>query len=83
MLRGSSSSASSYYDIHAVLAEEEKSAVVFNTPVFELGFLDNGGGERDLEEGAKTELPIWLGLSLAQKDFARRSCRSCSRAVIS
>jgi len=58
-----------YYDVHSVLAEDEKAQVHFNTDVYQLGFLDNGAGRRDIAQGSKVELPIWLGLALGAGNF--------------
>ena len=72
------SSASSYYDVRAILAEEERVPVRFNTGVAGLGRqLNPSASDEDLAEGSSVELPLWLVPHLATRNMLRVKLRKC------
>lgn len=58
-----------YFDIDAILVEDERVPCVFNTSAFNLGHLDPGKGDKDLQEGSRIPLPLWMGGHLARKNY--------------
>ncbi|XP_039274268.1 DNA replication complex GINS protein PSF3-like [Styela clava] len=53
-----------YFSIDDILMSSEKVPCSFLLPVFGLGFLDPGSGKKDITEGTKMDLPLWLASSL-------------------
>lgn len=62
-------SASSYYDLNAILTDSQKIPCTFELTVPSLGYLSGNVGE-DIKAGAKLELPLWLGEMLAVNRIA-------------
>ncbi|KAM0716759.1 hypothetical protein Q7P37_008204 [Cladosporium fusiforme] len=60
---------SSYYDLNAILTDSQKVPCTFELTVPGLGYLSGNAGE-DVKEGAKLELPLWLGEMLAVNRIA-------------
>lgn len=60
---------SAYYDLDDILAEETKIPCVFAIDGHGLGFLDERAGARDIEAGAKVELPFWMCQALATREM--------------
>eukprot|EP00741_Cyanophora_paradoxa_P021636 tig00000241_g20883.t1 len=74
-----------YYDVDAILSEEERFPVVTSNEGRNLGHLDTADpySRKHLPVGAKLELPLWLGLAMATKNhisfatpksFSQRTC---------
>lgn len=59
----------SYYDINAVLAEEERIPCELQTDIIKLGHLDKMRDDTNLQRGAKLLLPIWLAKELKVSPF--------------
>ena len=73
---------SDYWNIDDILAEEDPVPVVFKTDAKNLAHLEgvaggapgkkkigNGGVGSTLKSGTKVEIPMWLGIALAQRDI--------------
>lgn len=56
-----------YFDLDAILVEDERVPVTFRVGAHRLGHLDPAAGTRDLSDGAQLELPHWLASALALK----------------
>ncbi|KAK9768103.1 DNA replication protein [Basidiobolus ranarum] len=82
-----------YYDIDAILAEQQRLPLIFKIHAEGLGYLD-GSEEPDLPENTRIELPFWLVKQLAQHrewfeveipkcygSKVRSSLRACSTNV--
>ncbi|PMD35031.1 putative GINS complex subunit Psf3 [Hyaloscypha variabilis F] len=54
----------SYYDIDAILTDNQKVPCTFNLTLPQLGYLDSTPG-RPLPSGTKVDLPLWLAERLA------------------
>ncbi|PMD62087.1 GINS complex, Psf3 component [Hyaloscypha bicolor E] len=54
----------SYYDIDAILTDNQKVPCTFNLTLPHLGYLDSAPG-RPLPSGTKVDLPLWLAERLA------------------
>ncbi|KAF2674378.1 DNA replication complex GINS protein-like protein psf3 [Microthyrium microscopicum] len=54
----------SYYDVDAILTDAQKVPCTFEITVPGLGYLEGNPGN-DIKQGAKLELPLWLGEMLA------------------
>ena len=69
------SSASSYYDIDAILAEEELVPSHTNLDFSLLAALDpdhsSNGGDNFLPENTRIKVPLWLAKSWAMKNYVR------------
>lgn len=61
--------ADQYYDIDAILAEEEATPVQFRIEACKLGYLDPGSVDDDMHAGSEVELALWLARVLAQTDM--------------
>ena len=68
---------SSYYDIDAILAEEERTPVVFNVDGLNLGYLDHETTDEDITEGTKLELPFWMAESLSARKYTSVDTPKC------
>ena len=66
-----------YYDVEAILREEERVPVVFRCAAHKLGHIDPSCGERDLPAGTRAELPHWVVRSLAQKQMVDVAAPRC------
>ena len=53
-----------YFSIDDILMSSEKVPCRFELPVHGLGFLDAGIGKKDLSEGTKMDLPLWMAIAL-------------------
>ena len=70
--------AARYYDVRAILAEEERVPVRFNTGVRGLGRqLNPSASDENLAEGSGVELPMWLVPHLATRNMLRVKLRKC------
>ncbi|KAK7696620.1 hypothetical protein QCA50_001278 [Cerrena zonata] len=58
-----------YYDIEAILAENQKIQCTFKVTVPDMGHLD-GGSERDIKPASKVNIPIWMAYILIYSDYA-------------
>lgn len=58
-----------YFDVDAILRDEERVPVEFNTQAHNLGYLDPASDSPDLEPGAALELPLWLAAVLANRNI--------------
>lgn len=56
-----------YFDVDEILGEEDRLPCVFATAVFNLGALDPSSSSKDLAEGSRVELPLWLAYELHQR----------------
>lgn len=63
--------ASKYWDIDDILAEDDNVTVIAMHKGYKLSFLDPNANktEKDLEEGTKTEIPLWLAHRLSVHKF--------------
>eukprot|EP00753_Platysulcus_tardus_P000194 PLAT10118.1.p1 GENE.PLAT10118.1~~PLAT10118.1.p1 ORF type:complete len:207 (-),score=24.14 PLAT10118.1:82-654(-) len=75
-----------YYDIDAILSEEERVPVVFNVAGSGLGYLDPASIEDNLAQGSRVELPLWLAEALLRRNMVvitlPRAFAERSRAAI-
>jgi len=55
-----------YWDIDAILAEDERITTKFAVHAVRLGFLDTSSQTEDLQNGAKVDLPLWLSKKLRE-----------------
>lgn len=55
---------SDYYDIDAIIAENERIPCKFNGHIEGIGYLEESGKE-DIKENTKLDLPVWLAGMLA------------------
>ncbi|TPX42841.1 hypothetical protein SeMB42_g04967 [Synchytrium endobioticum] len=62
------SSASDYYDIEAILADQQRVPCFFSYPVPGYGFLD-GNNDADLPPNTRVELPYWMAETLAIREW--------------
>jgi GINS complex subunit 3 len=70
-----------YFDIDAILAEEQLLPCVFQTEAVGLGFLDASGVSDDLERSSRIDLPMWLAQDLMRRNV--RPAPPCSaRATV-
>ena len=53
-----------YYNIDSILMEQENVPCEMRTDIFKLGHLDPSSHERDLKQGARLDLPLWLAEKL-------------------
>ncbi|XP_033117391.1 DNA replication complex GINS protein PSF3-like [Anneissia japonica] len=53
-----------YFNIHDILASQEKIPCVFEVPMLRLGFLDPSNESADIQPNTKMELPYWIASSL-------------------
>ncbi|TCD70497.1 DNA replication protein [Steccherinum ochraceum] len=58
-----------YYDIDAILAENQKVQCTFKVNVPDMGHLA-GGEDRDIKSGAKIQIPMWMAYILIYSDYA-------------
>ncbi|KAG7391802.1 DNA replication complex GINS protein PSF3 [Phytophthora pseudosyringae] len=58
---------SSYVNIDAILAEDERVKCTFATDALDCGYLDPSCREPDLSEGVAVDLPLWLARPLANR----------------
>eukprot|EP00899_Mesostigma_viride_P014432 jgi/Mesvir1/22990/Mv05684-RA.1 len=59
-----------YYDLDAILVEDERLPVIFRTGATSVGrALDPSCDDDDLHEGSKVELPFWMVPFLAARDM--------------
>ncbi|KAF8665751.1 hypothetical protein AX16_000199 [Volvariella volvacea WC 439] len=58
-----------YFDIEAILAENQKIQCTFKRDLPDLGHL-GGGSERDIKEGSKIPIPIWMAYTTIFSDWA-------------
>lgn len=68
---------SSYWDIDEILAEEERTPVVFMTDAHQLGYLDHETTEEDIQDGTRLELPFWLAQSLCKRNYVEVETPKC------
>ena len=68
---------SAYYDLDAILAEEERVPTTFLRGAQGLGALDSGSGGDDLQPGARVELPIWIADVLAARTLVTLEAPRC------
>lgn len=67
-----------YYNVKAILAEEERVPVRFNTGVSGLGRqLDPSTSDEDLSTGSNVELPLWIIPELAVRNMVRVKLKKC------
>lgn len=59
---------SDYYDIHEILAGEERVNCTFLTDAQECAYLDPSSLEDDIKAGSEVDLPLWLATSLIRRD---------------
>ena len=64
----SSAQMSDYYDIHEILAGEERVNCTFLTDAQECAYLDPSSLEDDIKAGSEVDLPLWLATSLIRRD---------------
>ncbi|EGC36359.1 hypothetical protein DICPUDRAFT_94329 [Dictyostelium purpureum] len=57
----------SYLNIDDILAEEQKLSCKFLYNAYNLGQLEEGSADTDIEKGTKIDLPYWLAYVLAKK----------------
>merc|ERR1711981_1461902 len=63
---------SNYYDLDAILAEEERVAAEFSIDAHGLGYLDparDATVEPDIRTGSKLDLPYWMIPPLNQRNW--------------
>ncbi|KAK9820298.1 hypothetical protein WJX72_008713 [[Myrmecia] bisecta] len=62
----------SFYDVHAILAEETMLPVSFLTGAAGLGrALDPSSDDKNLKQGSKVDIPLWMVPVLAQRNMLR------------
>ena len=66
-----------YYDVGELLAEEERVVCTFQTQAWDCGFMDPSCVERDLAQGAKLELPVWLASALGRRGDVHVEVPTC------
>lgn len=71
---------SSYYDLDAILAEEERVPTTFLSNAQDLGMLDSSSDGNDLSKGTKSELPLWLATTLADRVWVKLELPRCYQA---
>ena len=79
MLKSFDKQCSDYWNIDDILAEEELVPCTFKEDAKNLGYLDridNISNKKQIKEesgnidkGSKVDIPLWLGICLAQRDF--------------
>ena len=72
-----------YYDIEAILAEEEATPCVFKSDVHKLGYLDSGSVEEDVRVAARARAPRAQLSGRADRrctPVSKSNCRCGSRA---
>ncbi|GBG25839.1 DNA replication complex GINS protein PSF3 [Hondaea fermentalgiana] len=69
--------ASAYYDLDAILAEEERVPTTFLSDAQDLGILDSSSDNDDLSRGTKAELPLWLATTLAERIWVKLELPRC------
>ncbi|XP_068233947.1 DNA replication complex GINS protein PSF3-like [Palaemon carinicauda] len=55
----------SYFSVSDILSTQDRVPCKFEVPVYGLGFLDPSGGNKDIEQGTKLDLPCWLARALS------------------
>ena len=60
----------SYFDLDAILADEELIPAVFLTDVVGLGCLNASSVDDDIPAETRLELPLWLGRDLAVRNVS-------------
>mmetsp|Transcript_17413 Transcript_17413/g.38052 ORF Transcript_17413/g.38052 Transcript_17413/m.38052 type:complete len:184 (+) Transcript_17413:3-554(+) len=68
---------SDYFDLDAVLGEEERLPTTLITDAYKLGFMDSAALDDDLEQGTMVELPVWLAKELGKGGFADVAAPKC------
>ncbi len=63
----------SYFDLDALLAEEELVPCMFLTDAVGLGCLNAGSADDDVAKDTRLEMPLWLCRDLATRNV-RRFC---------
>ncbi|KAH8106057.1 GINS complex, Psf3 component [Cristinia sonorae] len=58
-----------YYDIEAILAENQKVQCTFKVDVPDMGHLA-GGEDRDIKATSKLQIPMWMAYILIYSDYA-------------
>jgi len=66
-----------YYDVDAILAEEERVPVVFRTESKGLGGLSAASLTVDLDAGSRVDLPLWLAPALAERLWVSIKAPKC------
>ncbi len=66
-----------YFDVDAILSEEERCPVRFAEAAVSLGHLDSSCADKDLPEGACVDLPLWLARSLHRRGKAVLTAPRC------
>ncbi|KNC52341.1 DNA replication complex GINS protein PSF3 [Thecamonas trahens ATCC 50062] len=58
-----------YYDIDAILLDDQIVPAHFNTAAMDLGVLDPSTPSPHIDQGTETDIPLWLALSLAKRSI--------------
>ena len=66
-LRSHPTSELDYFDIDDIIATQGRIASKLEVQIYNLGFLDPSSEGKDLQAGAKLELPLWLAKELCNR----------------
>ncbi|OZJ04971.1 hypothetical protein BZG36_01769 [Bifiguratus adelaidae] len=71
-----------YYDIDAILSEQQRVPCTFKYSIPNHAFLEGGEQQGDLKSGTRAELPFWIAANLAAADLTSSSTTSSEASLI-